>query len=247
MRGKLTFANVMSVVAMFIALGGVGYAAVKLPKNSVGTRQLKANAVTGAKVRNGSLTGADINESTLGTVPSAATAGHATSAGTADNAGHADAATHATSADSAADAEKLGGVGPSGYLGAGTVQRFESPDLTKGGGAQLLSAGDLTLRATCQEGGPVGSTVVSVDASSSGTNPIIDRAAVETGVSSAKSFPVGPASESVFAVGSESGLRLGMAWIVFRDSAHAVTVTLSAEAGTGGEGFCSVAGTAVVD
>jgi hypothetical protein len=47
---RLTYANVMATVAVFIALGGVGYAAVKLPKNSVGARQLKKGAVTPAKI-----------------------------------------------------------------------------------------------------------------------------------------------------------------------------------------------------
>ena len=45
MRRHLTFANVMSVVAVFIALGGASYAAVNLPKNSVGTKQLKGKSV----------------------------------------------------------------------------------------------------------------------------------------------------------------------------------------------------------
>jgi hypothetical protein len=48
--GKLTYANVMATVAVFIALGGAGYAAIKLPKNSVGSRQLKRGAVTPAKL-----------------------------------------------------------------------------------------------------------------------------------------------------------------------------------------------------
>jgi hypothetical protein len=48
-RGKLTYANVMATIAVFIALGGVSYAAFKLPKNSVGTPQLKKGAVTPAK------------------------------------------------------------------------------------------------------------------------------------------------------------------------------------------------------
>jgi len=37
----------------------VGYAAVVLPKNSVGTRQLKANAVVSSKVKNGGLKAID--------------------------------------------------------------------------------------------------------------------------------------------------------------------------------------------
>jgi hypothetical protein len=74
LRGRLTYANVMSTVAVFIALGGASYAAINLPKNSVGTKQIKKNAVNGSKVAKDSLTGTDIKESTLGTVPSAATA-----------------------------------------------------------------------------------------------------------------------------------------------------------------------------
>ncbi len=48
--------------------------AKKLPKNSVGTAQLKNSAVNASKVKDNSLTGADINLSTLATVPSAANA-----------------------------------------------------------------------------------------------------------------------------------------------------------------------------
>lgn len=71
MRPKLTYANVMATVAVFLALGGFSYAALRLPKNSVGTKQLKKNAVKGSKVARDTLTGSDINESTLATVPTA--------------------------------------------------------------------------------------------------------------------------------------------------------------------------------
>ncbi len=49
---KLTYANVMATVALFLALGGgTVYAATKmLPKNSVGAAQLKKGAVTPAKL-----------------------------------------------------------------------------------------------------------------------------------------------------------------------------------------------------
>jgi hypothetical protein len=49
-RSRLTYANVMATVAVFIALGGASYAAIKLPRNSVGARQLKKGAVTPAKL-----------------------------------------------------------------------------------------------------------------------------------------------------------------------------------------------------
>lgn len=47
---KFTFSNVASVLALFIALGGISYAAANLPKKSVGTKQLKNDAVTEKKL-----------------------------------------------------------------------------------------------------------------------------------------------------------------------------------------------------
>jgi hypothetical protein len=55
MRPKLTYANVVATLALFIALGGGSYAAFKLPKNSVGTKQIKKGAVTGPKIKRHSL------------------------------------------------------------------------------------------------------------------------------------------------------------------------------------------------
>ncbi len=53
---RLSYANVMATLAVFLALGGgVGYATGVLPANSVGTRQLKDGAVTASKVKPGSL------------------------------------------------------------------------------------------------------------------------------------------------------------------------------------------------
>jgi hypothetical protein len=47
--------NLVAYLALFVALGGTSWAAVSLPRNSVGSAQLKSNAVTSAKVRDGSL------------------------------------------------------------------------------------------------------------------------------------------------------------------------------------------------
>jgi hypothetical protein len=90
---------VVALIALFVALGGVSYAAISLPANSVGTRQLKKNAVTatkikanavnGSKVAANSLTGAKILESSLGPVPSANEATNAVNATNAANAAHA--------------------------------------------------------------------------------------------------------------------------------------------------------------
>ena len=65
LRPRATYANVTATLALFVALGGGAYAATALPANSVGAKQLKRNAVTGAKVAKDSLSAADINESGL--------------------------------------------------------------------------------------------------------------------------------------------------------------------------------------
>ncbi len=44
-RARLTFANVMASAAVFIALGGASYAAVSLPRDSVGSKQVRANSI----------------------------------------------------------------------------------------------------------------------------------------------------------------------------------------------------------
>jgi hypothetical protein len=61
-RRGFTYANVMSTIALFIALGGTSYA---VARNSIGTAQLKNNAVTSGKVRNHSLTATDLASSVL--------------------------------------------------------------------------------------------------------------------------------------------------------------------------------------
>jgi hypothetical protein len=57
---KLTYANVMATIAVFIALGGASYAATELPRDSVGTEQLQDGAVTGAKIKVGTLPASDL-------------------------------------------------------------------------------------------------------------------------------------------------------------------------------------------
>jgi hypothetical protein len=85
-RRRPSPATVISLIALFVALSGSAYAA--LSKNSVRSKQVKngslvskdlkdGKGVTGADVAAGSLTGDDIDESALGTVP---VANHATSA-----------------------------------------------------------------------------------------------------------------------------------------------------------------------
>jgi len=61
----LSYANVVATLALFVALGGASYAAFKLPKKSVGTKQLKKNAVTRQKVRRNAINGAKVKNHSL--------------------------------------------------------------------------------------------------------------------------------------------------------------------------------------
>ncbi|HWA52542.1 MAG TPA: hypothetical protein VG816_00060 [Solirubrobacterales bacterium] len=97
-RKRITYANVMSSIAVFLVLGGASaYAAKKIgsneikgnsittgkiKKNAITASKIKKNSITTAKIKNGAVTGAKVNVGTLGTVPNAT---HATTADTATN------------------------------------------------------------------------------------------------------------------------------------------------------------------
>jgi hypothetical protein len=65
MRSRLSYANVTASLALFIALGGTGYAAVTLPRNSVGSAQLRTNAVGTKEIRRGAVRSSDIRNRTI--------------------------------------------------------------------------------------------------------------------------------------------------------------------------------------
>jgi hypothetical protein len=116
-RGRITSAHVIALIALFVAMGGTVYAAGK-----INGRTIKTGSIPGNRLARNGVTGAQVNEGTLGQVPSAANAANATNAGSANNADRAktasnavhantaDNATAANSAKSADDAKALGGV-----------------------------------------------------------------------------------------------------------------------------------------
>ena len=58
MTRRLTYANVIATLALFLAIGGgAAFAATNLAKNSVGPKAIKANAVGPAKIKAGAVTG----------------------------------------------------------------------------------------------------------------------------------------------------------------------------------------------
>jgi hypothetical protein len=150
---RLTYANVMSSIAVFLVLaGGTAFAANQLGKNTVGSKQLKSNAVTaakikneavtGAKVKKGSLTGTDINLGTLGTVPNATHADSANSATTAGHASSADTATNATNATNAVNATNFSRYATTGLKSANV-----------GAVVTLATIGPFTIKGHCESTG----------------------------------------------------------------------------------------------
>jgi len=57
-------AFVISIIALVFAMGGTGWAVTQLPKNSVGGKQLKKNAVTSPKIKDGTIATADLAAAT---------------------------------------------------------------------------------------------------------------------------------------------------------------------------------------
>ena len=102
---------VIACLALFVALGGVGYAAATIGSaavvdNSLRSKDVRNNDLRGKDVRGNTLKGADVDESSLGKVPSAANADAAATAAQASN------ADNATNAANAANADTVGGIGP---------------------------------------------------------------------------------------------------------------------------------------
>ena len=126
LRRRPSPAMVVALVALFVALGGTTYAGVTLPRNSVGSAQLKdravtarklaRNAVNASRVKVDSLTGGNIAEATLVGV----------------------------------NAQTLEGKPASAFEVAGTVRRFGLVRLTNGQVQDMLKAGPLTITARCR-------------------------------------------------------------------------------------------------
>jgi hypothetical protein len=101
---RLSYANVMSTLAIFLVIGGGAYAASK-----INGRQLQNKSIAGRKIKNDTITGRQVKESKLGTVPSASTANSANTAQTANT---------ANTASTADNALQLGGLNPSAFEGS---------------------------------------------------------------------------------------------------------------------------------
>lgn len=164
-----TYANVMSTVAVFIALGGVSWAAVTLPKDSVGATQLRANAVTGAKVKNGSIGPSDLSAS-------AKVAGPQGPAGAPGPAGPTGPAGSNATVDGVAAGGALAGTYPSPSIAAGAVGgavildgSVTAADLAPGALAGVVAGGPRTTRSYLLAGGKTTQIAVAGPGGTAGT------------------------------------------------------------------------------
>jgi hypothetical protein len=64
-RQRLTYANVVSTLALILVVGGATALAAKVPKHSVGPHQLKSNAVTTPKIKANAVTTRKIKKNAI--------------------------------------------------------------------------------------------------------------------------------------------------------------------------------------
>ena len=155
-RSRLSYANVVATLALFIALGGSSYAVTQITSKDVKNRSLK-----GGDLRKNTLTGTEVNESKLRQVPNARRAQSALSANNATAADIAKNATTAGTADVAAlasNANALAGQGVGAFERSSRVAFGKAPVDPASSSAEqtLLSWPELGLALTTTDQGPCG-------------------------------------------------------------------------------------------
>jgi hypothetical protein len=195
-RTHITYANVMSTIAvvLVVAGGATAIAAVVLAKNSVKSRHIARGAVKTSDLGRNAATGAKVKEATLGTVPSATRADSAATAGSADTANSAATAGSAATAD---NASLLDGVDSTGYArGYTAASAAFSATLP----VSVPGVGTFALR--CDDFGTLDETDDKVRFD---TNPTLGSGGYENGLISANAAPGDPPAVSVISGDASSG------------------------------------------
>jgi hypothetical protein len=159
---------VVAVVALLAALNGPAIAQETATiAKAISGKSIKPNSIPGNRLVNDSVTGKQVKESTLATVPSATNATNALNAGhasTADNAGHAstaDNASHAASADNASHAANADHATSADSTNGIKLEKIyyttAGVDTTP---VVIFHDGGLSLTATCPAGDGGGTTKV---------------------------------------------------------------------------------------
>jgi hypothetical protein len=131
---------IVALVALVLALGGVGYSATQFPKNSIGRAQLRPAAVTGSELARDAVTGVKVKDHSL----SASDFDTKGLPGKVAASGIADRAVSATTADRAKIADEVAGQNVDGI--ASTI--------ALGGTAKVVGAdGGLEIDGSCSLSG----------------------------------------------------------------------------------------------
>lgn len=156
-RRRPSYADFTATLALFVALGGTSYAAIKLPKGSVGTQQLRAGAVTSDKVKDGSLEADDFADDAFGDAGDAPrTVGAAGATGPAGASGPPGAAGAAGPAGERGVAGERGPVGPAGERGAAGTAGAKGADGLRGPAGPAGPTGATGARGPAGAAGPQG-------------------------------------------------------------------------------------------
>jgi hypothetical protein len=140
----------ISLLALFVALGGTGYAAVKINGKSIKAKTITGNklknktltggkfrnkTLTGGKFKSDTLTGSQIKESTLGTVP------------------RADVANVAGTANALTDSAKAGFLSSANVDSTGLIKLPMAPSLAAAPRMIILTHGPFSANARCYDDG----------------------------------------------------------------------------------------------
>jgi hypothetical protein len=137
-KARLTYANVMATVAVFIALGGTSVAATalingsKLKNRTVAGKKLKNRTLAGKKLKQNTVRGTEVRESTLDPVPRALQADDATTLDQLDS------SAFLPRAAKAADADALDGADSSSFLRSDRIAAGRANQQVGTGGHVLL-------------------------------------------------------------------------------------------------------------
>jgi hypothetical protein len=222
--------NLVAYLALFAALGGTSYAAIKLPRNSVGKAQIRRNAITSPKVRDRSLLARDFKK---GQLPQGKTgpAGPQGAVGPQGPAGQ----------DGAAGAD-----GSQGAAGPGAIKLLRTVGNADGTTVTLATVNGFKITDTCSVNQQAGATNTVAFSSSDPLTSVTYRVSSSTdGAVAVTAVGSGSAAFNI-APTAPAGNHSQQVWldIALLNGTKVATVSLFAHAiGNPGE-ICSVVGSA---
>ena len=144
LRSHLTYANIMSSIAVFLVLGGAAYAATTLPRNSVGSKQLRRNSVNHSKLTNGSVGRKELRRRSV--------------------------TRRVLAGDVRSQLARAGAAGPQGPAGPGAKRlHFSQPGTVNPKPTTILRVNGVTMAVNCGQNGSGTTLTTQIRSDSSGT------------------------------------------------------------------------------